>query len=305
MLPRCIVEVRWGRRGGMKAVIEAGKRLRVGGNDRADVVIPHDAKLSGAHFELRWDGWRCVVRDLGSVTGTRLAGAEVKKEAVVPHGGWIQAGETDFMVYTEGKTPPREEPEPEEPFAEEERREREERRAGADRALGELRDEAAREPLYAVVDAARDSRILELLRESAELHRSLYEGAPGEPLDEVAPYLVGPMAPESRLLERLVLEGWGRRWGIWCTSRERFAEVRRQWRRFLMVELEDTGERVYFRFYDPGVLSVFLPVCHERQLDALFGGGMLSMIWTDKDGARRFRGRSAPAGDLASAHDSP
>ena len=288
MAPRCIVEVRWGRRTGTKAVIEAGKRLRVGGNDRADLVVPHDTKLSGAHFELRWDGRRCKLRDLGSITGTRLAGAPVT-EADVPHGGWIQAGETDFLVYVEGKTPPREaEEESDGGLGEEELRRREERRVAAEGALTELREEAANAPLYAVLDAARDERILELLRESVERHQSLYEGAPGEPLEDVAPYLAGPLGPDSRLLERLVLEGWGRRWGIWCGSKAPFDEVRRHWRRFLMVELEDSGERVYFRFYDPGVLSVFLPICNERQRDAFFGRDMLSMIRTDDGGTSRY-----------------
>ena len=42
----------------------------------------------------------------------------------------------------------------------------------------------------------------------------------------MAPYLVGPMRKDSALLERLFREGHGKRWGIYCTSREKFAEVR-------------------------------------------------------------------------------
>jgi len=260
--PHCIVEVRWGRRSGTKMVIPPGRSLRVGRTARAGLVIPHDRQLSGEHFELRWDGRRCTLRDLESLTGTRLDG-ELVKQAEVAHGGWIQAGETDFMVYVEGRTPPPEEPEHD--LDDEERQRREERRVAAEKVFVELQEEA-KAPLYALLDAARDDRILELLRESVESHQSLYEGQGGEPLDDVAPYLVGPMGPASKLLERLVLEGWGRRWGIFCTSAEPFHEVRRHWRRFLMVELEEGGKRVYFRFYDPGVLRVFLPICTNRQI---------------------------------------
>ena len=38
-----------------------------------------------------------------------------------------------------------------------------------------------------------------------------------------------------------------------------------------MVNSEETGEEVYFRFYDPRVLRVFLPTCSVRQKAELFG----------------------------------
>jgi hypothetical protein len=255
--PRCIVEIRWGKLTGTKVVIEPGGRLRVGRTERADLVVAHDGKMSQLHFELGWDGERCTLRDLGSLEGTKLGGAMVK-EGEVPHGGWVQAGETDFMVYMEGRTPPAEEDE--KPSLEEM-----ERRGAAAEALEMLRAEAATSPLYAVLDGARDDRILELLREHVEPHRSLYEGAEGESLDEVAPYLVGPMQDGSALLEKLVQEGWGKRWGIWCTSREGFREVRRHWRRLLMVEIEETGEPLYFRFYDPLVMAWTSKIAYQTQ----------------------------------------
>ena len=68
------------------------------------------------------------------------------------------------------------------------------------------------------------------------------------------------------------MEGWGRRWGIYVTSREPFKEVRRHFRRFLMVEFEDTEERVYFRFYDPWVMGVFLMTCSMQQRIEVRGG---------------------------------
>lgn len=265
---RCIVEVRWGKLAGTKVAIEPGHTLRVGRTDRADLVIPHDGKLSSVHFELSWDGERCTLRDAESLTGTSLGGDPVT-EASVPHGAWIQAGDTDFMVYFEGHTPPRDVPDEDDDDFIEYTKSNLPRLTAAQAALQTLRAHAAREPLYAIVDAARDPRILELLREHVEPHRSLYEGAEGESLDEVAPYLVGPMAPDSALLEKLVLEGWGKRWGIYCTSAEPFREVRRHFRRFLMVTLEETGERVYFRFVDPDVLVPFMEVATSEQKASL------------------------------------
>lgn len=76
-----------------------------------------------------------------------------------------------------------------------ERRDRDARLETADDALEALRAEAAKDSLYAIVDTARDDRILELLREHVEPHKSLYEGAEGESLDEVAPYSWGRCDP--------------------------------------------------------------------------------------------------------------
>lgn len=261
--PRLIVEVRYGRQAGTKVVLEPGRSLKVGRTERADLVLAHDEHLSGVHFELAWDGARCALRDLKSATGTRLSGQRVAEDDV-PHGGWIQAGETDFMVYVEGKTPPGERKLDAEGRAAEERR-----LEAAERALVSLRASAANVPIYAVVDGARDRRILELTRQHVETHQSLYEGLKGELFEGMAPYLVGPMRKDSALLDRLFSEGHGKRWGIYCTSREKFVEVRRHFRRFLMVQLETTNEEAYFRFYDPGVFRGFWPTCSAWQRQKL------------------------------------
>jgi len=265
--------------GGRKIAIPSGGSLRVGRAVPADFEVPHDEQMSKVHFAVDWDGRTCLVRDLESREGTFLDGERVA-QGNVGHAGWIRAGETDFSVYVEDGIPAREgdDPDDDELFDEDERRlrverraEEEKRREAAGRILPMLRDVAAKEPLFAVLDAARDDRILELLRQSVEAHDSLYEGIQGEHLAMVAPYLVGPFQEDSVLLDRLIMEGWGQRWGSYVTSREPFKEVRRHLRRFLMVELEEAAERVYFRFYDPWVMQIFLPTCSERQKQDFMG----------------------------------
>lgn len=257
---RVIVEVRSGPLLGGKAIIAPGEKLRIGRTERAHLVVPRDGQMSGLHCEISWDGEVCKVRDEKSARGTLLGGEPIDGEAVVPHGGWIQAGETSFMVYFEGHTPAREiEGEPLDPAI----------AATAPRALEALKRETPR--LYAVLDAARDERVLELLREAVDDHRSLYEGVKGEALATEAPYLVC-FRRDSGLLDRLVMEGWGRSWGVFVTSRQSFKMVRRHFRRFLMVEDDDTSERLYFRFYDPRVLREFWPIATVRQMDDLGSG---------------------------------
>lgn len=256
---RAIVAVKWGPLQGQKTILEPGTTKRFGRAEWADFAVPHDRQMSGVHFEVAWDGASARVRDLDSVTGTLIDGEPGRREGVVERGGWIKAGDTVFTIHLEGATPPREE-EGSVPLPS----------AAAVAALAALEAEAARAPLFAVLDAARDERILELLRESVEEVRSLYDGNAGEAMAEVAPYLVR-LTAGSRLLRSLVLEGWGKRWGIYLTSQEAFKDVRRHWRRLLIVVSDVTGERLYFRFYDPGALRLVLPTCDPRQIQDLVG----------------------------------
>lgn len=267
MTARAIVEVRWGELAGTKAVIEPGKALRVGRSSRADLEIAHDDAMSNVHVELSWDGARLSAKDLGSAHGTLFYGQKITA-VDLPHGASIRAGHTDLVVYVEGKTPAREAAD--EDLDEAASRLRRARRRAAEAALPILRAEADQGRLYAVLDAARSERVLELLREHVEPHRSLFEGPNGDALSEVAPYLVGPMRKDSALLDRLVLEGWGRRFGIYAVSAKAMAPLRRHLAEIVKIEIEP-GKRGFFRFYDPGALRVVLPSCSPRQIDELFG----------------------------------
>ncbi len=253
---RAIVQVRWGPSGGRKAIVEPGQPLRIGRTDLADLVISGDAMLSRVHCQLWWDQSQLRLRDLNSQQGTLLGGEPVQ-EAEVAHGGWIRAGETDLSVYFEGHTP-RRATKPEDPVV----------ASCRPQALATLRTEAQQRRLYAVLDAARDDRILELLRESVEEYRCLYEGLQAETLAHVAPYLV-ELGADSRLLDALVNEGWGHRWGIYLSSRRRPRAIRGQLRRFLTVVDDETGKKLLFRFYDPKVLHGFLRTATVRQRDHL------------------------------------
>ena len=262
-----IVQVRWGPLAGRKAILLPGRTLRVGRAESMELAIAGDSALSEAHFELTWDGERCQLRNLCGKTGTLLSG-EFQQEGEVPHGAWVRAGTTNFSVYREAETPA---PHLEEPVIAE-------TVDGKTRVLAQLRERS--EPLFAVLDASMDPRILVLLRESVEECRSLYEGPQGDVLEDVAPYLVS-LPKESRLLEALVREGWGGNWGIFLTSSRPFHEVRRHFRKFLMVQ-DDEGRELYFRFYDPRVLRIFLTTCTPQQTEAFFEGISVYLMESDR-----------------------
>jgi hypothetical protein len=266
-----------------KVVIEPGGRLRVGRSERADLVLPGDRTVSAVHCEIQWDGETCRVKNRSTVEGTFLNGEPVD-EAELRDGSFLRVGSTALMVYLEGATPPRpasglkgDGTDPLDP-----------RQAAA---LAVLAAQPA--PLFAVLDAARTMRVIEVLRESVEEHRSLYEGAKGEALAFWAPYLVR-LPRGSRLLEQLVLEGWGRRWGIYLTCERPFDEVRTQLRRSLMVMNDQSGEPIYFRFYDPKMLRLVLPTCGARQREQIFGE-IEAFLIAGRDGeVVRFTPRGVP-----------
>lgn len=135
------------------------------------------------------------------------------------------------------------------------------------RLLELLRGQA--EPLFAILDAARDPKVLQILRASKEEFQSLYEGQQGEELAELAPYLVS-LPKDSKLLEMLVCEAWGKSWVAYFVSASPFSEVRRHFRHFLIVE-DEAGKKMYFRFYDPRVLRVYLPTCTGQETVSFFG----------------------------------
>jgi hypothetical protein len=266
---RLIVEVLWGPQGGRKVAVAPGEKIRVGRNERADFAIPDD-QLSAVHFELAWDGAAGKLRDLGTPRGVKVGGAPVS-EASLGHGTWIRAGATDFQVWIEGGLRAPRDDGGNLPVAE---------------ALAALA-EAGR--LYAVLDASRDERIPELLHASMEGYKSLYDGPEGEGMADIAPHLVR-FSRKSPLLDRVVREGWGRRWGIFLLSDQPFKEVRRHLRRFLMVEDDESGERMYFRFYDPEVLRIFLPTVSTRQAEELWGD-IEAFVFEGEDGSMIRRDR--------------
>ncbi len=268
---RAILEVRFGPDKGRKATVPPGGRLRVGRTERADLVFPGDRRMSGLHCEVTWDGRTCHVEDLGSHEGILLSGRPAKA-GDVEHGGWFRAGDTVVMVYHEEHTPPR---------------------LGADTAWTEAKSaalaaiEAEEAPLFAVLDAARTPRIRELLRESAEPYRSLFDGIQAESLDPSAPHLVG-LPRGTRLLPSLVREGWGHRWGVYLTHPGKLDEVRRHLRRFLRVENEETRRPMYFRFYDPAVLRVFVPACSVLERADFFRDTLAMMAEGEHGNLLRF-----------------
>lgn len=123
--------------------------------------------------------------------------------------------------------------------------------------------------LFTLLDSARIGVDIIRAKELNPDHDSLYRGTPEQSLASVAPYLFS-FDPHTEFGSWYFQNGWGNSWGILIYSDIDMKALVKHLRHFLKVKKED-GEQLYFRFYDPRVLRVFLPTCDERQLMDFFG----------------------------------
>jgi hypothetical protein len=126
------------------------------------------------------------------------------------------------------------------------------------------------ESLYAILDAARTFDIPFHLRSASVEYDSLYRGQKEETLWHVAPYLVR-CERDSQFFQWVLEQGWGASWGIFLTSEASLEDLRKHFRQFLLVKIEEDDKEVYFRFYDPRVLRAFLLTWTPQETTEFFG----------------------------------
>jgi len=123
--------------------------------------------------------------------------------------------------------------------------------------------------VYAVLDGARNAGIYPALSSSGCEYECLYRGELEPDLAQVAPYLV-KLVKDHPFTYWLLGKGWGDSWGIFVRSPAALRELRHHFRKFLMVYSPD-AKPLYFRYYDPRVLRIYLPTCNSEELETVFG----------------------------------
>jgi len=122
---------------------------------------------------------------------------------------------------------------------------------------------------FLLLDAARMHGDIYQAREMNPENTCLYEGDSEKFLGSVAPWLFG-FDRESEFATWVLRHARGNSWGIFMRSAAEPVRLYKHLRKFLIVQGED-GKEMYFRYYDPRVLRVFLPTCEAPQLKEFFG----------------------------------
>lgn len=136
-------------------------------------------------------------------------------------------------------------------------------------AIKQLLFASESESVYAVLDGASVPGLLTKLHTIKEEWACLYRGELAPDLANVAPYLV-KLREKSEFTDWLLDEGWGRHWGIFAATPVGLEALRRHFRHFLRVK-DPAGKVLYFRYYDPRVLRVYLPTCRRDEIKIIYG----------------------------------
>lgn len=268
---KLILEITHGQDAGSELEIPAGESRRIGKDSGlSDISFSLDPAMSLVHCVIGCDDAGGHVRDLNSMAGTWVNGKRVTQSRL-KSGDQVKAGDTIFVarVWDEAASATG---------------------TGAssggqagDAKQDDISPEAAanarqrllaflkQEPLtvYALLDGAQSARIVRMLSQEGAEAQSLLETADAPELHDVAPYLV-QFHKHSKLLPKVIDKGWGNNWGVFLTSAETFSQLRLHLKRMLDVETED-GKPLFFRYFDPRVLRVFLPTCTADEAWRFFG----------------------------------
>ena len=123
--------------------------------------------------------------------------------------------------------------------------------------------------VYAVLDGASVPKLPHRLWQDQPSNVCLYRGDLEPDLVYTAPYLVD-LTADSAFTQWVLQEGWGKHWGIFAITPSDLKTLRKHFRTFLMV-FSPEGKPLYFRYYDPRVLRVYLPTCNVEEMRTVFG----------------------------------
>lgn len=164
--------------------------------------------------------------------------------------------------------------------------------------LADLQRPAAEGRLSAILDCcdAPDlyAKVCELGEDRAIC---LYRGVLDPEVAAEAPYLV---RADPELVDWLHANVWKTPWGIFAISDAGPRILRKHFRRFLSVQ-DDVDEAVYFRYYDPRVLSIYLPTCTEAEIETFLGPVLAFGVADPQKGGATYFYREAAARPVAAA----
>jgi hypothetical protein len=135
-----------------------------------------------------------------------------------------------------------------------------------------LREQLFREPAvgtFAVLDGARIEKLASTLEMHGAQAECLLAGKLEPSVARTAPYVLR-LERDASFTTWLLERGWAKSYGIFVRAPLELNELRRHLKRFLVVAGPD-GQRLFFRFYDPRVLRLYLPTLNAEETAQIFG----------------------------------
>ena len=125
-------------------------------------------------------------------------------------------------------------------------------------------------PVFGILDPALDPALYaHATRLEPHRARCLYQGKLHPDVKAVSPHLV-ELTPDDPLAAAWATTGRGANWGVMIESSAGLHKVWRRVRHFTQATLPDGTGPLLFRFWDPRVLRVYMPLIEPEQLSAWF-----------------------------------
>ncbi|HEY3738566.1 MAG TPA: FHA domain-containing protein [Bryobacteraceae bacterium] len=293
---RAILEVTEGPLAGRRIEVYPGHSISFGRTVKADIAVPGDGYMSGRHFAVENTGDTLFVHDLGSSNGTFVNGTRVDR-APANAQDLIAAGSSKFLLHIEQEDPvsaagmlSRTSTMPRTSFGNQsfDKTQVDNSIQSATRVITPINVEVpSRWPgftaqqtvmlealyapagnVYVYLNSLKEQLIQAFVEASGEQFLPLTQAlVAGRPMN--SSYVVA-LPRNSRLHNVLLKEGWGKMWGVYCSSPAPLEQVAGHLRAFASVQ-SGTGVPLNLPLADPQFLRVLLGSLSPTEGIAVFG----------------------------------
>ncbi len=145
--------------------------------------------------------------------------------------------------------------------------------------LGDYGDDSGQTHLYAILDAAQVTGLIDMFENQGLEHVCLYSGAAMSSVGDLSPWLVR-LRPEDRMLRDLMTATdsensdapwhfWRRQIGIFLRSDKSLQELRAHFRKYTKLP-DETGSTFFLRFFEPDFLAAMLGQASPGEIAGFF-----------------------------------
>lgn len=121
---------------------------------------------------------------------------------------------------------------------------------------------------YALMDCALDSTIYPTIQASGCPNQKLYGESWQSGLADIAPHVV-ELTSSAKFSTELLTWDWYGNWGYFVQSTTSLSDLAQSFADLTTAKLS-SGEEVFFRFFDPRVIRVFLAQASKNDLQSVF-----------------------------------